>query len=117
MVLISFIGSPQQKRAIGCPGSYLGCSAAVMALADISQRNRHVRFTRKSGHPQCTNSPLSANTGHRVYSITSSARVSSEAGIVMPSALAVFILITVSNFVGACTGKSDGFSPFNTRTM
>ena len=28
MALISFIGSPQQKRAIGCPGSY--CSAAVM---------------------------------------------------------------------------------------
>ncbi|MGA7066326.1 MAG: hypothetical protein WB048_08360, partial [Pseudolabrys sp.] len=50
--------------------------------------------------------PLSANSGHRVYSITSSARVSREAGIVMPNALAVFILITVSNFVGACTGKS-----------
>ena len=30
MVLISFISSPQQKRAIGCPGSYLCCSAAVM---------------------------------------------------------------------------------------
>ena len=30
IVLISFISSPQQKRAIGCPGSYLCCSAAVM---------------------------------------------------------------------------------------
>ena len=35
----------------------------------------------------------------------------------MPNALAVFILITVSNFVGACTGKSDAFSPFNTRSI
>jgi hypothetical protein len=30
MVLISLIGSPQQKRSIGCPGSYLGCSVAAM---------------------------------------------------------------------------------------
>jgi len=30
MVLISLIGSPQQKRSIGCPGSYLGCSVSAM---------------------------------------------------------------------------------------
>jgi hypothetical protein len=30
MDLISFIGSPQQKRAIGWPGSYLGSSAAAI---------------------------------------------------------------------------------------
>jgi len=50
-------------------------------------------------------------------SMISSARVSSETGIVMPIAFAVFMLITVSNLVGACTGKSDGFSPFKTRSM
>ena len=33
--------------------------------ADISQRNRHVRFTPKSGHVQCISPcPLSANSGH-----------------------------------------------------
>jgi hypothetical protein len=30
MTVISFIGSPQQKRVIERPGSYLGSSAAAM---------------------------------------------------------------------------------------
>ena len=42
------------------------------------------------------------------YSITSSARESSVGGTVRPSALAVLRLITVSYFVGACTGRSAG---------
>jgi hypothetical protein len=35
---------------------------------------------------------------------------------VMPSALAVFKLITVSYLVGACTGRSTGFSPLRIRS-
>src|SRR5262249_46739082 len=50
-----------------------------------------------------------ANT-HR-YSITSSARASTDAGMSRPSALSVFRLITISYLVGACTGSSAGFSP------
>ena len=45
------------------------------------------------------------------HSITSSARMSSVGGTVMPSALAVLRLITSSNLVGPCTGSSAGFSP------
>src|SRR5262245_32765981 len=45
-----------------------------------------------------------------VHSITSSARASSMGGIVRPSALAVIRLIS-SYLVGACTGRSAGFSP------
>ena len=30
MALMSFMDSPQQKRVIECPGSYLCCSAAAM---------------------------------------------------------------------------------------
>src|SRR6266568_8074417 len=45
------------------------------------------------------------------HSITSSARASSVGGMVSPSALAVFRLITSSYLVGACTGRSAGFSP------
>jgi len=45
------------------------------------------------------------------YSITSSARASSVGGTVRPSAFAVLRLMTISNFVGACTGRSAGFSP------
>ena len=50
------------------------------------------------------------------YSITSSARESNCGGTVRPSALAVLRLITSSNLVGACTGKSPGFSPFRIRS-
>ena len=49
------------------------------------------------------------------YSITSSARASSEGGTSSPSALAVFRLINSSNVVGRMMGISAGFSPFRTR--
>ena len=90
--------------------------------ADICSAKRHVRFTPKSGHLQRTSRcPLCANSGlmhcskqHR-YSITSSAVVSSDGGIVRPSVFAVFRLITNSNFVGCTTGRSAGFSPLRIR--
>ena len=44
------------------------------------------------------------------YSITWSARSRSVCGIVKPRALAVFRLITSSNFVGCSTGSSAGFA-------
>src|SRR5262249_26692996 len=50
------------------------------------------------------------------HSITSSARASSVGGTSRPSALAVFRLITNSNLVGACTGRSAGFSPLRMRS-
>jgi len=45
------------------------------------------------------------------HSITLSARVNSDAGIVRPSAFAVLTLITNWNFVGCSTGKSAGLAP------
>src|SRR6516162_4113022 len=50
------------------------------------------------------------------HSITSSARASSDGGTSMPSALAVFKLMTSSYLVGACTGRSAGFSPLRMRS-
>src|SRR5262245_41043593 len=50
------------------------------------------------------------------HSITSSARASTVAGTSRPSALAVLRLSTVSYLVGACTGRSAGFSPFRMRS-
>ena len=50
------------------------------------------------------------------YSITSLAVASSDDGMVRPSALAVLRLITSSYLVGACTGRSDGFSPLRIRS-
>ena len=52
-----------------------------------------------------------------LYSITSSARPSSESGNVMPSALADFRLMYSSTFVDCWTGKSFGFSPFRIRPV
>src|SRR5262249_11079233 len=51
-----------------------------------------------------------------VHSMTSSARASSVGGTSRPSDLAVLRLITSSYFVGACTGRSAGFSPLRMRS-
>ena len=50
------------------------------------------------------------------HSITSSARASTIGGTSRPRALAVFRLITISYFVGTCTGRSAGFSPLRMRS-
>ena len=50
------------------------------------------------------------------YSITSSARASSDGGTVMARVLAVLRLTTNSNFVGCCTGRLAGFSPLRIRS-
>ena len=50
------------------------------------------------------------------YSITSSARASTDGGSVRPIALAVFRLTTSSYRVGTCTGRSAGFSPLRMRS-
>src|SRR6185503_19580528 len=50
------------------------------------------------------------------HSITSSARASNVGGTAKPSAAAVLRLITNSYLVGACTGKSAGFSPLSIRS-
>ena len=87
--------------------------------ADIAPCPLHVRFTPKANMRQGAmpsehqavrlRCPLSANSRHRGgYSITSSAATSRPDGTVRPRALAVLRLTAVSNFVGACTGKSAG---------
>src|SRR5215813_3110719 len=50
-----------------------------------------------------------------LHSITCSAPASSILGITMPRAFAVLRLITSSNFVGACTGRSAGSAPWRMR--
>src|SRR6516225_7314757 len=46
------------------------------------------------------------------HSMTSSARESSVGGMVRPSILAVFVLMTNRSLVGNSTGKSAGLAPF-----
>src|SRR5262249_9218820 len=56
----------------------------------------------------------SGHLGNR--SITSLACASNAAGTAVPSALAVLRLIDSSYLVGACTGRSAGFSPLRIRS-
>jgi hypothetical protein len=63
------------------------------------------------------NSGLMHRSNLRAYSITSSARPSSVAGMSMPSALAVFRLIASSNLVGSWTGRSAGLAPLRMRSI
>ena len=103
---------------------------------DICSAKRHVRFTpnsdRESGFSQEAMSALPPTADmcsaqadvclvpkadiSNFYSITSSACASSAGGTAMPSALAVLRLITSSYLVGACTGRSAGFSPLRIRS-
>src|SRR5215831_19852352 len=58
--------------------------------------------------------PTRAMNSRRFHSITSSARASTLAGTLRPSALAVVRLMTRSNLVGCSTGMSAGFAPRRT---
>jgi len=59
---------------------------------------------------------LAINLKTAKASITSSARAMSVGGTSRPSALAVLRLIASSYRVGACTGRSPGFSPLRMRS-
>src|SRR3954470_5166214 len=56
------------------------------------------------------------NLARRTHSITPPARPSKVVGKSSPSGLAVLRLITSSYLVGACTGRSAGFSPLRMRS-
>ena len=88
-----FAGWPQCK-----PGM-----SAIHPKADMCSALAHVRFVPIADISQC-------------YSITSLACASTDGGTVRPSALAVLRLIASSNLVGACTGRSAGFSPLRIRS-
>src|ERR1700716_988173 len=58
------------------------------------------------------NSGLTHRSKQHLYSIITSARASSVGGTSIPSALAVFILMINSKWVGCSTGRSAGWAPF-----
>ena len=111
-VLLAQAGIKTAKRLMSVMGLGRVSQAEVMALifnvcftptSDIRLTVRHFHFG-----PQAVVGEL--------YSITSSARASSDGGTVRPSVFAVLRLITSSYLVGACTGRSAGFSPLRMRS-
>src|SRR5262249_59522027 len=83
--------------------------------ADASHSAGRLLRTRRE-RPRCRAAEQRDELAALHHSMTSSARASRLSGTVRPSAFAVFRLITSSYFVGACTGRSAGFSPLRTRS-
>src|SRR5215831_19497870 len=94
----------------------------VLINGDCRQSPADVRFTPESGQiADISGCPLSAKRRHShcskfSYSITSSARVTSEGGRSRPSALAVLRLIVSSILVGNSIGRSPALAPFRIRS-
>src|SRR5215475_12748901 len=89
------------------------CERIVRVGAEKSD-HRHGRLLRaRRERPRGCRAAEQRDKLAPVHSITSSARASSVTGISMPIVLAVFALITSSNFVGRSIGKSAGFAPLN----
>jgi hypothetical protein len=79
--------------------------------------HRHRRLLRTGGEwPARRRTAEKGDELAPLHSINSSARASSVGGTSRPSAFAVLRLITSSYFVGACTGRSAGFSPLRMRS-
>src|SRR6267142_2299354 len=87
------------------------------SFPDVARRTCDACFTPMSRHRQLgrLRSKSAMNGNRPFHSITSSAVVSSDGGMVRPSVFAVFRLMTNSNFVGCTTGRSAGFSPLRIR--
>jgi hypothetical protein len=109
-----------------------GCSRRILLLAAHPGEGRFTHptsavqtwrpalvFMPQSGHlPDAASSAMGQlvvvpfTQGPAVgYSMTSSARASSDCGTAIPSAAAVFTLITSSNLVGCSIGRSAGLAP------
>src|SRR5262249_27381906 len=85
------------------------------AIEDTDHRHRRLLRAHREG-PRRRRAAEQRDELASLHSITSSARARSVGGTSRPSVLAVFRLITSSYLVGACTGKSLGFSPLRMRS-
>src|SRR5215510_10639787 len=73
----------------------------------FAPRSKHDGAARDVAAVPSTDSCIATNDRAMIYSITSSARPRSVAGMSRPIAFAVLRLITRSNFVENCTGNSN----------
>ena len=104
-VLVLEAGGPDENPAIKIPALYLTPDADAVAKRSVVPSSPALPALARPG----------ASVGRVLaapYSITSSARARRVGGIVRPRALAVFRLMTSSNFVGCSTGRSAGLAPF-----
>ena len=96
----------------GFPG---GSARAASGHAAAAHREKWRTFDSRCGMSAWCQSLQLCAAAKSPYSITSSARASSVAGTVRPSAFAVLRLMTSSIFETCWTGRSAGFSPLRIR--
>jgi len=116
LALRAFHCRPRRKKRARCP------ARVTSRMVDASRfscggQDRHRRLL----CPRYQRPPRRRAADKRdelapVHSITSSARASTVCGISRSSALAALRLTTSSYLVGACTGRSAGFSPLRMRS-
>ena len=98
----------EQKRRTNAVDKMIGERIRARRLElHLSQVDLGRRKSRHSGIAALGQGETSA----RLHSITWSAIASSLSGTSRPRAFAVLRLMTISNLVGCCTGRSPGFSP------
>src|SRR5262245_14099120 len=107
----------RRQRGFESVGPFFGVGVGlgnVHEHADVFHR-RLLRASRK--RPATSNSTADKlDELAPFHSITSSAIARMPGGMVRLNALAVLRLITSSNLVGSCTGRSAGFSPRRMRS-
>ena len=94
------------------PHGHLGGGWLAGSLAERQYTHQRPGLDEHRGAGYSAGDVVRARRASTRYSITWSARSSSVCGMVRPSALAVFMLMTNSNLVGCSTGRSPGFAPF-----
>jgi hypothetical protein len=96
------------QRSLGGHGvGMFRLRSAFVRRTDSSRTSRHVRFVPI---------PDSCAAAKATYSISSSARNSSDSGIMRPIAFAVLKLTINSNLVGCSIGRSEGLAPLASRS-
>ena len=100
-----FIEQRDKMRCIARAG--MQAAEAINASGLLSARRER---------PRCSRAAEQRDELAPLHSITSSARASRVGGTSRPSDLAVLRLIASSYLVGACTGRSAGFSPLRMRS-
>src|SRR5438445_3773427 len=98
---------------MGMPTATRPISAQESSQVRKGPQGTVIRGHRAPGEADSCPEELAALVEHELFDdlVRPSARPSTDGGIVRPSALAVFKLMTNSNRVGCSTGRSAGFAP------
>src|SRR5215475_10448601 len=107
----SILGQDDLPQATDCKLARLVLRGVTSAHALGAATKRTSRYL--ASVPQVDSCTVAKQ---HLHSITSSATASSDGGTSRPSAFAVLRLMTSSYLVGACTGRSAGFSPLRMRS-